>query len=442
MFRNLVIFSFTFISMSVHGQTNPKESDKSTTTIFPKLEEAPTKSESQVKSSQYGKAPTFTVPFISYNDNDGFGFGGLFMRDIMGVGVIAMPTIGRKSGKLNGNAALIKDFEIKNKNTLRAGLYFRTLSIDNNDKFDYTRRGTSFTPFVEYTLSKDDTLSVQKNRKLSIQPLYVIEEYANFALGDYTGNKASRFFIPSIIYQYIKTSEKRNTSLNFTFEGSQYKTIGANTEHYIKTTLSYDYEYKFHSSYNGWLKLRFFGSGFPINSQRNSSSFQNVFTRGSIALIHQGYNDYSYTQSYLSRQNQNLSYDNQISISQGGGFKTATGSAYNVGLSNNFALAINARVGIPWKLKLPLFGYFDTGVYSVYDRKKYVTKSLTNMGIGAHLGNVVHVFLPVLYSKELGDIHKSQHPEWYQRVSFAIEINNLTKWYKKRVERQFNNFSF
>jgi hypothetical protein len=383
---------------------------------------------------------SIAIPVVAYNDNDGFGYGALFSRDILGVKVIAMPTVGRKSSNLGGTFSVAKNFDLHQKKNINCRLFFRSMSIENNELLDYTRRAFVFLPFFDYNFRNVDTVFLNHHR-LSFRPTYVIEEYADFSTtGEYLGNTPTKLFIPSLSYKIVKESEKRSTYLDITVEGSQYKTIGDNSEHYVKTSLDYQYNYKFHPSRNGWLKLRFFGAGFPVNSQRKSQSFQNIFTRGSIAMIHQGYNDYAYSEVFLSRQNQTLSYDNQVSISQGGGFKTAVGSSYNIGLSNNFAFAFNGRVGVPWKFKLPLFAYFDTGLYSVYEGKKFVSKPLTNFGIGAHIGDVVHVFIPMFYSEELGNIHTSQHSKWYQRISFALEISNVPKLQRRSFMRRMKKF--
>ena len=164
-----------------------------------------------------------------------------------------------------------------------------------------------------------------------------------------------------------------------------------------------------------------------MNSQRFSSSFQNIFTRGSIALIHQGFNDYTYDETFLSRQNQTGFQNDQISLKSGGGFKTPVGSAYGIGMSNHFAASFGFSSDIPFRLPkwIPLRAYFDIGSYSTYSNEKFKNNIIYNGGLSLHYRDICAIYLPLIFSDNLGSIYKSEHKSFFSRISFSINFNKI-----------------
>ena len=117
--------------------------------------------------------------------------------------------------------------------------------------------------------------------------------------------------------------------------------------------------------------FRVFTSGFLTNTNKDVLGR----TLGSIALIYDGVSDYIYDEYFFSRQNQNLLYDDQVSLVNGGGFKTPVGSQFSIGTSNNFAAALNTSIDLPFRQSwFPIRAYFDIGTASVKEGDKFVNR--------------------------------------------------------------------
>jgi hypothetical protein len=152
-------------------------------------------------------------------------------------------------------------------------------------------------------------------------------------------------------------------------------------------------------------------------------------TKGSIALIQHGFNDYTYDEFYFSRQNQNQLFDDQVSMVNGGGFKTPVGSAHSIGMSNNFAAAVNFSADLPiMKSWSPFRIYFDIGTYSTYTGDAFKNNVMYNGGLSFHLKDILAIHFPLVYSEELGNIYKGQHKTFFSKISFSMNLEKLNIW--------------
>jgi hypothetical protein len=154
-------------------------------------------------------------------------------------------------------------------------------------------------------------------------------------------------------------------------------------------------------------------------------------TIGSIALIYDGYNDYRYDEYFFSRQNQNLLFDDQVSLSNGGGFKTPVGGSKfsSFANSNNFAASLNASVDLPFSQPwFPLRAYFDLGTYTSSNGDKFTNNWMYNGGFSLNFSDIVAIHCPLIYSKDLGNLYKEVHKTFFSRLSFTINLHKLNFW--------------
>ena len=362
--------------------------------------------------------------FPAYNDNDGV-MAGLVLTNQNSTenrkfSFVLAPMYSFKTSKLLGQGKISYDF-MKQEGRIDKFSYWlgvKSFDFNHNNKFDYSLRYIKLEPGVSVHLKPKD--KKDNTSTITFKTAFISEDKALFNLNEFSAITQEYFIIPRLEYFYSMHDEYQGTDIRLS---SEYQ--GYNNESYLKLTATGDQKYRY--AENKFLFFRAFVSGFLINSQRYSSSFQNIFTRGSIALIYHGFNDYTYDETFLSRQNQTGFQNDQISLTSGGGFKTPVGSAYGIGMSNHFAASFGFSSDIPFRLPkwIPLRAYFDIGSYSIYSSVKFKNNIIYNGGLSLHYRDIGAIYIPLFFSDNLGSIYKSEHKSFFSRISFSINLNKI-----------------
>jgi hypothetical protein len=198
---------------------------------------------------------------------------------------------------------------------------------------------------------------------------------------------------------------------------------------YLKLTSSISKDYKFNARNS--VSFRLWGGYFIQNTQRNSSNYADRFTRASLALAHQGFNDYAYDEYFHTRQDQSSRLIQQTSMA-GGGFKTAVGNIQRVMMSNDFALALNVVTDIPIKilvdLEIKLFG--DIGYYKSksFESEDLQGNYVYSTGLSMHIADGLQIHLPLINSKIINDRYSDLDRGLFERISFTFDINHFRFW--------------
>lgn len=202
------------------------------------------------------------------------------------------------------------------------------------------------------------------------------------------------------------------------------------SNNYLK--LSLDYRHGFLFKKNKRFDVRFFAAGFIKNTRRESSSFNNFLTQGSIALLSQGFTDYSFDDYFLDRQGNSTRAYRQIGFN-GGGFKDALGGPNSrIGQSNDFAMAINVKSNLPFgPPKLPLKLFFDSG----YARTKSFSQEPLQGEIFYSGGvmlefvdGLLGVYLPLVASDNINSTYESDDRSFFSKVTFSIDLHRSNPW--------------
>ena len=368
------------------------------------------------------------IAFPAYNDNDGW-MAGMTVSNTnpftyKPISWAISPIYSFKNQKLLGQAwiqysKLNERSESKIYQTsFRLGL--KSFDMDHNEKFNYALRYVKIDPSIQLTLRHPLDSDIQSS--FVLRSLIIYEQRPSFADGQFSNLITSRSHIHQLEYNWERNKTISKSTVNIRAEQQSYK-----PENYLKLTGSASHQWLYNTTKS--MNLRLFVGGFIINTQRKTNSFQNVFSRGSIALIQQGFNDYTYDEYFFSRQNQSGFQDDQVSLVQGGGFKTPVGSAYSIGMSNNFAAALNYTIDAPFKTKwFPLQAYFDFGVYSRYFNRQFSRNTMYNGGLSLNYNDVVRIHFPLFFSEELGNIYKEKHSGFISKISFGINLQKLNFW--------------
>ena len=150
-----------------------------------------------------------------------------------------------------------------------------------------------------------------------------------------------------------------------------------------------------------------------------------------------GYEDYTYSNYFIGRNEFTGASSQQIMI-RDGGFKVRTDLlAAKVGKTDNWLAALNFQTDIPENInplqvlpvKVPVKFFFDVGTYAEAWNKNAATgKFLYDAGLQLSLlHNLINIYVPVLYSKVYSDYFKSTITEkrFIKNISFSIDIQDF-----------------
>jgi hypothetical protein len=213
------------------------------------------------------------------------------------------------------------------------------------------------------------------------------------------------------------------------FEYQQYSGAMESTESYLKATAAFIFTTPLARDKS--FRMRLFGSYFLHNSQRQLGSYNTLYNRGSIALLAQSFNDYSRDQYFLTRQ-QNGSFTNQL-LQGEGGFKDALGPIYNIGMSNDLAIAANFVTDLPVGLSV-LFKpklYLDVGYFREYSIQNQGLAGSILVSGGLMLSYVdrgIEIYFPLWANDPISSIYEENRETFFQKVSFKIDLHRLNPW--------------
>ncbi len=369
----------------------------------------------------------------TWNKADGWGIGTAFYNSTFPskkFQFLLAPQYGFSSKQLIGNGWLAYN-TFKDDGPIRKIQYklsARRYSFNHNEDLDYRTQYFRGTPQVSLHFKVPPASQVYK--KMTIRSIWLNEEFPVFAGdGSFEINSESRL-IHQLRYDFFDFNVLNRKEYYLQLEQQSYDNPFGESENYLKLsgTLTYDIKYKPMQT----IRFRAYAAGFLLNSQRNSSSFNNPLSRGTIALLNQGANDYTYENYFLNRQQDNGPFTNQVNRLEGG-FKDALGPSYNIGLSNDFAASIGVSFDLPMNLPrlFKLKPYFDIGYYRTKStlNDPLVGKTIYSGGLMlSYLDGSIEVYFPIFSSSEINDVYSELDENLFQRISFSIDLHRINPW--------------
>lgn len=364
------------------------------------------------------------MAYPAYNDNDEWMAGLIVtnsnLKDVKTFNWAISPMYSFARKRLLGQAWANYNLQVDSETFDKVSFWLGLKSFDlNHIEFrQYTQRYLTIDPRV--TLHFKHPRYSNRESSLTLRSVRVSEELPIYKDGLFIGLFKSKSQVHQLVYNWHQNSEVEEIALR---GGLEYQNFYSG--HYLKMSAEARYGWAYTESQ--MINLRLFGAGFIDNSARQSLSYQTTLSRSSISLIYEGFNDITYDEYFLARANQSGFYNKQVSPYNGGGFKTPVGSPYGLGMSNNFAMAINMTVDSPFKTRwLPLMAYFDVGLYSVYDNKKFETRQIYNGGLMLSIEDVFNIYVPLIFSRDLKNIYFEKHDSFLSRISFGINLKKLS----------------
>ncbi|MBS1763043.1 MAG: hypothetical protein JSR00_09225, partial [Bacteroidetes bacterium] len=200
-------------------------------------------------------------------------------------------------------------------------------------------------------------------------------------------------------------------------------------DHFIKAGFTGNYFFNY--PMGGGLNVRLYAGKFIYTSDKTSLA---GFKTGRYHLNltgANGYEDYTYSDYFIGRNEFEGFASQQIQI-RDGGFKVRTDLLSNkIGRSDDWLTALNFTSSIPNKISplallpanIPLKLFADVGTWN--DNEKI--KILYDAGLQLSFLNVIDIYIPLIYSKVYDDYFKSTITEkrFLKKISFSISFSNL-----------------
>ena len=161
-----------------------------------------------------------------------------------------------------------------------------------------------------------------------------------------------------------------------------------------------------------------------------------------------GYEDYTYSDYFIGR-NEFEGFASQQIMMRDGGFKVRTDLlASKIGKTDNWLAAVNFNTSIPKKInplsilpvKIPLKLFLDIGTYAdAWEKDAELDRFIFDAGLQISLfSNTVNVYVPVLYSSVYKDYIQSifeKKGRFWKTISFSIDISNFNM---RKINREFD----
>ncbi|WP_236976250.1 M1 family metallopeptidase [Membranihabitans maritimus] len=372
-------------------------------------------------------------PILNYNYPSGMIFGaGLHNITVPGNNFefYINPGFGIKSAEVVGLAGM-EYYKPSNNKKLRyfnAGWSAKRYTYLRNEELDYNLNYIRINPHLKWSFQANDSFNPWY-KTLTFSAPIVSQELPRFdsETGSFSNKENIYRVIPRAEFTIQKYSPVNNVELNLLAEYQSYEGFNdGENENYLKTTVELITDYAYAPGKK--INARFFIGAFPVNSARDIGSVANEYVQGTFAMSSQGYNDYAFDGYFLDRSERSQNILSQQIRQNDGGFKDFLGSSYAqvVGNSNSFLAAANLSLDIPFMpKKIPLKPYFDIGVYDDATPTGEGMKLLFSGGIMFGKSNwPVSIYLPLVYSGEIGNIHKERGNIW-KRITFKMDLEDF-----------------
>ena len=211
-------------------------------------------------------------------------------------------------------------------------------------------------------------------------------------------------------------------------------------EGFVRTDFTGNYFFNY--AKGGGMNVRFFAGKFFYTGDK---TFTKQFSTDVYHLNMtgpKGYEDYTYSDYFIGRNEFDRFSSQQIMI-RDGGFKVRTDQlSTKIGKTDNWLAALNFTSDIPREInplallpfKFPVRMFLDIGTYAeAWEKNASTGRFIYDAGLQLSLfRNVVNVYVPVLYSKVYSDYFKSTiiGNKFLKSIAFSIDFKNLLTPFK------------
>lgn len=336
---------------------------------------------------------------------------------------------GLKSKKVSGVANLYYQLQPKNSiiSNLNAGVHFKSFTYKSTPK---ALKYYTIAPRIDISFkSKAQKTKIPLEHQLSFVNNNILEQAYSYQTNSDTLYK---FYANILAYSLHLQHEKYPSTFGIFIEQSK---------HFVKTGFEANSFIQYGiKNWKTGLHLRFFGGGFLYRDDdfRFGLNPQYGFNlSGKVGEV-----DYLYDGNYFGRNEQTGFASQQISANDGY-FKVITAqNGVHIGQTVNYIFALNTVIDFPVPY-VPIKLFFDLGY--TYNNKlsngnisDFPIKGFQyDLGlVFSFLNRGIEFYMPIAMSKDFKDYYKANSPKLKQKITFAININQLML-HKKIREMKF-----
>lgn len=318
--------------------------------------------------------------------------------------------------ELVGEFRYLYKHRLKHGKTLEPSFSFRRFMHTYDNKENFVLYYNKIAPNLRYKFNDH----LNRINYLDLRYNYISEE---FTLGENFDILSFPSHLVQLRYTDLHANIFESNKKVLNLEYMDYENLLAQNKNFLKLTGILDQKWFLDQCRE--LNIRLFASYFIVHSDSKANSFSSQITKGTIALIHQGFNDYAYEEYFIARNDRGGILTNQTSYHNGGGFKNAPSGESNLGMSNKAAFSINTSLELlRLKRDLSFVVFGDMGGYARYSKEKLNMKYLYSGGIGLKWKNVFAIYLPVINHKSITENYNNYKLSFFERVSFRFTYNN------------------
>ena len=384
----------------------------------------------------------FASPAIGYNFYDKVMLGAVLHNYTLPLSkfqFVVAPLFATKSKQLNGLGRLsFSVYPGNNGQKLElalAGSYFSGDSFTDSTNTIHYQRFSKIVPSLKFVFAN-------KNPRSSINKFvqwktFIIHEQGLLFTRD-TTNQIDIITYPTIS-RYINQLQFviENNRVLYPYKGALQIEQGDGF-----ARASFTGNYYFNYARSGGMDVRVFAGKFIYLGEK---TFLKQFQTDPYQLNMtgpKGYEDYTYSNYFVGRNEYDKFSSQQIMI-RDGGFKVRTDLLSDkTGKTDDWLAAANFTTTIPnainplsvLPIKLPIKAFVDIGTYAGAWKKNAPTgRFIYDAGLQLSLfRNIVNIYFPILYSKVYRDYIKSTiyEKKFLKTISFSIDLQNinLKKW--------------
>jgi hypothetical protein len=203
-------------------------------------------------------------------------------------------------------------------------------------------------------------------------------------------------------------------------------------EDFYRVNVNAEYFYNYASG--GGMNLRFFAAKFGyIGSQSASKSFETMRYQPKLTAV-TGYEDYTYSDYFIGRQESDGIASQQIMM-RDGGLKLRTDMFQDLqGRSDNWVTSLNFSTSIPKQILppvVPLKIFFDLGTYAgAWKEDAEENRFMYVAGLQLSLfKQILNIYAPIIYSKTFSDNLKTvpEENKFLRKISFNIDMQKFNR---------------
>lgn len=380
-------------------------------------------------------------PIIGNNLYDGLMIGGAihnFTLPSTPFQFIVAPMYATKSKQLNGVARLGYTFypkKIFQRITVALnGLKFNTGDFIDTANNKYVTGFRKISPSLKFVLAEKNPRSTRE-RFFQWKTFFLNEDELRFRSDTFpNGNRFTEV-------KTIQTNRYIN-QLRYVVQNTRalypYKAelLAEQGKEFIRLAVTGNYYFNYNSKLGADIRI-FAGKFIYLGSKTISKQFNTDPYHLNMSGP-KGYEDYTYSNYFIGR-NEFEGFASQQIMMRDGGFKVRTDLlAAKIGKTDDWLMAMNFVTDIPdqinilkvFPIKIPLKVYVDIGTYAdAWKANASTGRVLYDAGLQmSFLKNTITVYVPLLYSKVYRDYFESTITEkrFLKNIAFSIDIQNLS----------------